>query len=323
MATAYHRDQPGAPALTYSSSLNSVAQFTALKTILKACLITGYGSRPAAGWLLINEGANFIVLRTGSLSGYVCLTWVLGGAIRIYLAETYTGMSGDVMTGDGLKSGTAASNAVPHAVPGYMIARADAATGWAVVADAATCVLSIATESSPSELLSAASGRGFTLYIGEDSEGGVVAVGGTLTTSASGIADSFFSGANSFTALKRPATGLLVAPGAITIDTPTAIHGNNKTDNSDRAWPSVTLAPCAWFGDGAYAGRLRGIALIPELAGAAYISACAKGLGRVGATTQRDIGAAIDLGDGSAYYPRHCSNSTPFFLLTDNSAFWL
>lgn len=245
------------------------------------------------------------------------------GAIRIYLAETYTGMSGDVMAGDGLKSGTAANNAAPQVVPGYMIAHADAATGWAVVADAATCVLSIASNTLPSELLSAASGRGFTLYIGEDSEGGVVAVGGSLTTLANGAVDANFSGANSFTALKNPATGLLVAPGTITIDTPAVIHDNNKTDNSDRAWPSVTLAPCAWFGNGVYAGRLQGIALITELAGAAHVSTCAKGLGRVGATTGRDIGSAIDLGDGSAYYPRYCSNRTPFFLLTDNPAFWL
>lgn len=65
MATAYHRDQPGAPALVYSTSGSSVAQFTALKTILKTCLVVGYVNKPPAGWELINEGADYIVLRNG------------------------------------------------------------------------------------------------------------------------------------------------------------------------------------------------------------------------------------------------------------------
>ena len=141
MAIAYHRDQAGAPALVYNTTSGANAHFTALKTILKACLVTGYGSQAAAGWALIAEGTNYIVLRNGTHSGYVCLSWVTGGAVRVWLAETFTGMSGDVMTGAGLKTGTAANNATPQAIGASYVAYSDAATAWKLVADSKTFVI--------------------------------------------------------------------------------------------------------------------------------------------------------------------------------------
>lgn len=67
MARIYHRDQAGAPELTYSTSAQD--GFNAFKAILKACLVNGYGAVPAAGWELINEGTGFLVLRNGFQSG--------------------------------------------------------------------------------------------------------------------------------------------------------------------------------------------------------------------------------------------------------------
>src|SRR5262245_33223377 len=134
MATVYRRDDSGAPALTYSTAVPNVAHFTAFKTILKACLVYGYGSKPAAGWELIGEGANNLVLRSGSHSGYVCFTY-LNGVVTIYLAETYTGMSGDVMVGGGLKTGTGPSNTPPHRIPLYHpVYHTDSCT-WCLVGD--------------------------------------------------------------------------------------------------------------------------------------------------------------------------------------------
>lgn len=93
MATVYHRDDAGAPTFAFSTDRSNIAHFTALKTILKACLVFGYGGRPAAGWELIAEGARYIVLRNGPASGYVCLTSV-SEYVTVHLAATFTGMNG-------------------------------------------------------------------------------------------------------------------------------------------------------------------------------------------------------------------------------------
>ena len=64
MPTVYHRDDNGAPSYAFSASSSSPAHFSALKTILKACLVSGYGSKPAAGWTLVAEGDQYLVLTT-------------------------------------------------------------------------------------------------------------------------------------------------------------------------------------------------------------------------------------------------------------------
>lgn len=48
--TVYSSADPGAPALT--------AQAGSLKTLLKACLVTGYGSKPGLGWQMPFESAD-------------------------------------------------------------------------------------------------------------------------------------------------------------------------------------------------------------------------------------------------------------------------
>lgn len=55
------------PARLYSSSDSDAPQITnadgAIKTILKACLVTGYGDRASAGWITLFDDGNQMVLR--------------------------------------------------------------------------------------------------------------------------------------------------------------------------------------------------------------------------------------------------------------------
>lgn len=327
MATAYHRDQAGAPALVYGAA-NSLTQFNALKTILKACLVNGYGSYPAAGWELTNEGANFLVLRTGSHSGYVCLTWATGGMVRVYLAETYTGMSGDVMVGAGLKTGTAAGNATPQALDMYLTAYRSETSTWAVVADSKTFVLTCADYltggAAPALTFTDPSSYALhTLYAGEDSAGNLISCGGNNTTSTGGGAIYSYFGASGFTALKNPATGLLVDTGSLAVVTPgLTSQGTSNIQTVTIPLAEVELGKALWCGGGVYAGRLRGVALVAQLANNVHPAYAAQSLGVSGLLTTRTASTPINLGDGHTYFARQAYYAIPFFLLTDKPEFW-
>ncbi|WP_312374271.1 hypothetical protein [Stutzerimonas nitrititolerans] len=328
MATAYHRDQPGAPALTYSAAAASVAQFQILKEILKACLIDGYGEAPAAGWELVNEGTNFIVLRNGSRSGYVCLTCT-GQLFRIYLSATYTGMNGNVMAGDGLKSGVTANNGTPQALGNYCIAYSPASSSWAVVADEKTFVLSQTSALSPTPTSLATTATlayvGATLYVGEDTQGHFISVGGQNTASNTySAALGKFSGLG-FTSLVDPSTGLLVDSGGLSVHTPQFRDDNSYLALNSVVYPlaGATLAKAFWVGGEVYAGELRGVAVVSELPNTTNTSHAARSLGYPEVMNTRTGSTPLDLGDEHFYFCRMGQlNACPFFLLTDNPEFW-
>lgn len=325
MATAYHRDQAGAPALSYTANQYDVAHFTAFKTILKACLVTGYGSFPAAGWSLVAEGSDYLVLRNGSASGYVCFSW-LGGQTTVYLAETYTGMSGRVMTGDGLKSGAAANNASPQRINATALAYAANSSTWSLVADDKSFVLALscAINTSAVELGSSSvnANAPLTLYVGEDSLGHFIAVGGINSSStAPTLSMAVFDGGG-FTALKNPATGLLVATGSLAIELPGFVStAAVYTFSGVILLAEIALCPAVWNGGGVYAGRLRGVCWSPVLA-RHYSSKAANCLGYVGTMTTRTANTPINLGDTYNYFMAPLMNWTTTFMLTNNPDFW-
>lgn len=329
MARVYHRDQPGVPVIPYNSGQGGVAHFAALKVVLKACLVSGYGSTPAAGWSLIAEGTNYIVLRNGSASGYVGITWVAGasGLLRVYLLKTFTGMSGDIPQGDGLKSGTAAALGAPQGVASQSPFYASDSSSWYVVADSKTAVIAWVGWGANMNLDNGFNGvAGHTLYIGEDSSGNVISVGGGNSSVDSGnnsVYGGLFGGAG-FTALVNPLTGLLVGSGAISVympGFPPSISGGRQ-DVIAKA-PSATLSKASWYGDAAYGGTLRGIACCSEIHLVGWTSYAAQCLGRAGAMAIRDHNSPVDLGDAYTYFLRVGDvTSTPAFLVTDNPEFW-
>lgn len=328
MATAYHRDQPGAPALVYANS-NAVS-FTGFKTILKACLVEGYADRPAAGWELINEGSEFLVLRNGSHSGYICFS-LTSNVVRVYVAETYTGMAGNIMTGAGVKTGNASGATLPQAVTVRYTAGYSTSSTWCVVADDKTAILAVYADSTDTvRLLTAAAERtgSYTLCMGEDSAGHFICAGGAATAGTNiGSGNSSLAYDGGFTALKNPATGLLVGNAALAFYIPSAAPSINASAvNAAIAaavtLPEVSLVPIRWQVEGAVAGRLRGIALCPDVQGVPYPSVAAQCLGRSTPMYVRDGNQPIDLGDGHSYFVRAGDFFSMFWLITDNPEFW-
>lgn len=326
MATIYHRDQPGAPALSYAAN-NGQAGFNAVKAILKACLVYGYADKPAAGWELINEGAAFIVLRNGSHSGYVCLELV-SSVMRVHLAETYTGMSGNIMTGAGVKSGNRTSSSLPQAVLVSYSVPHSASTTWVVIADERTFSLEIFSPASSSaeELLSFSSSTNaascWTLTVGEDSEGNFISAGGSANTAVSNSSTlvSYLSGGAGFTVLKDPSTGLLVGAGEVNVVTP-SMSATAAAANAIIKVDSVSLLPISW-GSSHIAGSLRGVVATPEVQCVSFASLAAQCLGYPGPLTTRTGNTPIDLGDGHTYFVRAGGSSGAFWLVTDNPVFW-
>lgn len=320
MATVYHRDDAGAPALSYGTS--SSMGFVALKTILKSCLVTGYGSRAAAGWELIAEDTNYLVLRNGSHTGYVCFTWLTGtNYVTIYMSETYIGVVNNVMQGIGLKTGIAASNSVPQRFYVAMFAYSSAGGTWAMVADAKSFVLCAPSNgSSAGTAQSAGVGDyGLMLYVGDDSLANFVAIGG-INSSSDTNPVSQFSGMHGFTSLRDPSSGLLVDGGSLVVYTP-GFQIATPTHSAVLTVRDVALTEVFWAGGGVQAGRLRGIAT-PSHLSRMWASHAAQSIGFSGDLTTRNCNTPINLGDGHTYFPTIKASGSAFFLMTNNPEFW-
>lgn len=333
MARVYHRDQPGAPAFPYAQQAGNVAQFIYLKTILKACLVAGYQGAPAAGWSLEAEGDRFVVLRNGTKSGYVCLSWA-GGIVTVYLAATFTGMNGDVMTGDGLKSGVRSGLTGAQRLNLYYNLGYRDSASWRLIADEKTFLLGVHGQftQTPVELTAAPNQScGFELYVGEDSEGNFLSVGGasgsfSTSTSSCFCADSGSGNSGGITVLRDPSTGLLVDTAAIDVSTPGYIFNlsvsGSSAESSIVKLGEVSLSRFVWTGKGVPGGNLRGVAGCPALYLRSFASYAAQCLGRSTPMTTRQIAEPLDLGDGNLYFVRNGYYYTPFFLVTDNPEFW-
>jgi len=331
MATVYHRDQPGAPALTYSASVTGQAQYNAFKEILKATLVSGYESTPPAGWELIYEADNSLILRNGTRSGYVCFRRENTiSIVTVWLALTFSGVDSDgKIIGHGVRSGTASASSLPHRLAMRALVGYSASTTWAMVADAGTFVLSLSPSSSatPVEVngqVGAAYEPSHTLYCGDDSAGDMICMGGANISSIN-IASSYSGfGSAGFTCLKFPGTGLTVGENSIVVSTPGAfnaqIHESVYDFPTGTVLPEVNLSPLYWLADSAVR-RLRGIAVDPILA-MTFNSQASQALGGPPLTT-RTMNTVLDLGDGHAYLVgRSYWRSAVTAFLTTNPEFW-
>ncbi len=337
MATYYYSEDGGAPTLTYGTAAG-VHRFTNFKLILKACLVTGFGARPAAGWTLIDEGDQFIVLRNAS-GGYVTFVcyYQFDSSIanyynysRVYLHASYSGMVGGVPVGDGVVSGIAAGNSAPQHF-GILYGFHYAATSrWAVFADATTCILMlVGTASLSPEVQTGSAFEGgqsapsMTVYFGDDDSGNLIAVGGRATLPSSGTAVfPRFDGA-ALTALRNPATGLLVGAGGVAAEVVgVASPGTvNRLDIHSRT--VLDLAVVRWVCAGALQGALRGFGVDPALAGH-YATAIKNSIDAtaINHTVQQILVPSV-LPDGFRYQPLLAlPNDRKAVVVTDNPEFW-
>lgn len=319
MATVYHRDQPGAPALVYSGAEASAAHFNAFKEILKSCLVSGYGSQPAAGWSLIAEAVNFLALRNASGS-YVHLYLSAQSLVTIYLSATY-----DVaLSGDGLKTGVAANNAIPHRYPLASLAGASGGSTWSLVADGRAFIF-LPSPGLADVAWGPTAGYSYQpgpLYIGDDSNGNFIACGGMNTENNSYNSVFGYFGALGFTSLYYPHTGLLVGAGSLALDTNVLAASSKYAETTTGSSLALAvLTPLSWESSGVWGDFLGLCADLRLLAKNPYAAALA--LGVSGGLTSRTANTLIPLGGGFSYLAAiRFGGNAPFFMATNNAEFW-
>lgn len=323
MARIYHRDQVGSPALTFSSTVSG--RFESFKAVLKACLVSGYGVYPAAGWELVAEAASYIVLRPATHSGYVCLA-LSGSVIRVSVAATYSGVSSGIIQGDGAKSGISSGSTQPQVLYAYAFAQSAAST-WMLAADERTFIFNAVSNSgSPAgvvpEDFSGNSEYSSLLYAGEDSQGNFITVGGGASTATAINAPSSAFGEPGFTSLKNPATGLLLSAGSLDARLPLSRASPSSALASISAlFSEISLVKVSWLVPGYFCGPLRGLASAAELSGI-NTKSCLECLGFPGANT-RNLNTLVNLGDSNTWIAlARDQRYTPMMFMTDASEYW-
>lgn len=206
MARFYHWQDPGGPGRGLSGDY-----FTGFRDLLIACLVSGYTGKPAAGWTLLHSVAGGFSLKNSR--GYV-VNFVASnpgsyyGGVFIYLAEGVTNTSGAVVGADLLRSGNGAPASAKQAINtalSFSSGQGFSNLTWTIVADDRTFAFYA---------------KGFAygyndnlpwplLYVGDDTAGNFLSLGGHNATSLNGIT-GYFNG-NGKTYLRDPLTGLVIS----------------------------------------------------------------------------------------------------------------
>ncbi|MEP9321493.1 hypothetical protein ABKS89_30400 [Pseudomonas sp. LABIM340] len=322
MATLYSSIDTGAP--TIAVGTGEAFYFGALKTILKGCLVGGYGSKPAAGWALVAEDTNYLVLRNGPGSGYICFTYTTNGFVRITLAATFDGVTSNIITGQGVKSGVAANNAVPQMIYIGSLA-ANSRFCWALAADSKSAVLTTFWYANNAgaqfENMTGQSQFGGSIAFGEDSGGNFLAIGGLNTATTPSSAINYFN-ATGMTVLRDPATGLLVDTGSIAPVTPLGI---TTAPVGTIVYPleRVDLVRYPWMTPTKDAGTLRGVTVQPNSIG--YMNYALRSVGKgsaVGDLTLSNAANPFELVSGMPVSPLKTYYTNGGLFLTIDPRFW-
>lgn len=334
MATVYKHNDAGAPTYLFSTSTTSPLHFTALKVILKACLVYGYGSKPPAGWDLLDEGDTYLVLRPATASGVLILQMTFAASIMtVSVAANYLGLVGGAPTGDGLKTGVAANNAAPQRLSLGYFAYNSNFHSWSLIADDRTFVLNqggYVNDYSYIESSSATDMSCLPLYAGEDTNGNFIAVGGNNSAAASSFSSDAPAtfGIGGVSALKYPATGLLIGNGSANIWMPLGRARNQPlpskiTPSPIPMYTNAQLCMVPWFESGVQGGYLRGVSILPDPADF-YPGQMAQALGRSAGVGVKVSNAhlSLDLGDEYQYIPSQQSYYSYPRIITDNPGFW-
>lgn len=346
MARFYTKADAGAPELYYSSNnAVDVRVFGNIKEILKACLVNGYGSgagaKPAAGWTLIHEEDRSLTLQNAS-GRYVTMTSdavFLGTAhffndrhFRVYLHNTFTGLSGGVPLGEGVVSGVAANSSTPHLLNVGYFGYYAATSIWTVLADENSFYLCTFGGSSNSltnsyfinTQMDNNRQEGQTLYVGDDSRGDFIAAGGALVVPPSGANPTSTFDHAAITTLHNPHTGLLIDTGGA--PTPTKVQGlslgTRRQDETQYPRDQFSLNPIEWACGGKVAGALRGGFIDLVSAEVRAFAAIRAWFGGGATVTALDWLTPVELADGYSYMLAPSNATGKLAIITDNPALW-
>lgn len=344
----YSSKDAGLPAF-YINTASSLQRFNNYKLIFKACLVNGYGSRPAAGWTLVDEGDQFLVLRNAAgnyftiSSGYYVNNTNLGyhGVFRVFLHATYTGMGATgIPQGQGVVSGTAGSATLPVYF-GTDLFYWNTNTRWVLLADDRTFIFTMlpfisAATSITGTNIDNQNGNG-TLYVGADLGGSHIAAGGYRAATPNTIQLTLYFDRLSFTTLRNPKTGLLVDTAGITAwfdgiinstvvyTSPSGSSGINVMTSDATELPALELHQLRWLAAGQAQPGLRGMRrenlLVRHYANP--IRRLLEGSLTTADYTGDSILNLTPLADGYCYVPIHANgNGRGSAIITDNPAYW-
>ncbi|MDP2444156.1 hypothetical protein [Pseudomonas sp.] len=349
MPTFYSSKDAGLPAF-YISTTASLQRFTNYKLIFKACLVSGYGSRAAAGWTLVDEGDQFLVLRNAAgnyftiSSAYYVISTGLAyhGAFRVFLHATYTGMgSTGIPQGQGVVSGTSGAATLPVYF-GSDLLYWNANTRWVLLADEQTFIFTMLPFTGNASAITGtnidSTGSAGTLYVGADLGGNHIAAGGYRAATPNTHQLTLYFDRVALTTLRNPKTGLLVDTGGIAAwldgvinvaSAPTTTHTNTPGISvlaSDLTeLPTLEMHQLRWLAAGQPQPGLRGMRRENLL-----IRHYANPIRRLleGSLTTTDYtGDSIlnlnPLSDGYCYLPLQAAvGGRGSAIITDNPAYW-
>lgn len=345
MARFYTKADAGAPALYYAANNTvDVRIFGNFKEILKACLVNGYGSgasaKPAAGWTLIHEEDRSLTLRNAS-GRYVTITSLavfVGTStnindrhFRVYLHNTFTGMTGGVPQGEGVVTGTSPNGALPHTASFYYFGYYTNTSHWTVLADENSFYLCGFGGTGSSATSSNITNGGMdlnrdpnTLYVGDDNQGNFIAVGGALWAGASNAMPSSAFDHAAITTLHNPHTGLLIDTGGA--PTYTQVVGlyqrSNRQDQTPYPRDQFSLNPIEWVCGNKVAGALRGGFIDLVSMDVRSFAAIRAWFGGPSTVTCVEYLTPVQLADGYSYMLAPSYVSGKLAIITDNPALW-
>ena len=309
-----------------------------LRQILRACLVDGYGAKPAAGWSVVDEGSQGFSITNANGSGIINFfqadTRPYYYGITIYLLESMTGSVNGRLSGDNIRSGpwfTGSTDVNRHTILPMASALGSnlASSYWSIIADENTCMLILA---GPLSSGSARWGDMF-LYMGEIKSplsgparfvvsGGCNSYGENATTNGASSIYAPFGFGN--TALRDLVSGAIPSAasnfGCAELNTVSGTGYTNMLATSQYSG-ELTMARARVY-TGAAAGKgqvgfFRGIIMDPSLAVFDHQTAMtALGLARSEASMGVFVGAP---GESVAIFS---SRNSPTFFVTDNPAYW-
>lgn len=300
----------GAPLLPAVSSQRFIDN---LRIVLINCLVTGYASKPGAGWTLAHDHPDGFTLSNGE--GYINFVSVNSSTVAIYLLEALTDTSKAEVQGYNRRSGLWSEGsgvAQRHylTVSGFYSSSPN--KGWCLAADGLTVILQLLGGTTA---VDAGTSNGCVLYIGRYwpalGSTGFCALGGAHNSGGS----PFLSGAPSGGALRNPFDG------TITQGEPyyraglfnELSHPAPQSMLNPAGLPSLRPSRVALVGYGAalsgstsgssgrHCGRLRGLLCEPSLS-AAYVSKVLPLLGVANPVWQDKL-RPLTLPDGRQWVP--------------------
>lgn len=330
----YTFEDEGAPTLLSASGVSS---FQNLRTVLKACLVTGYGGKPPLGWTIGHETENAISFGNGN--GFA--VFIFSGSAsttNLYAMETITDGTTDLPAGTNRRSGAwfdgNSTNLRQYAYcSGF--STTTAGKGWSLIGDEKTFIVHYGG----STTVDPASNTAGAHYVGEftDLTGAknFALLGGGFTTGTTGNFFVAYPTQAGGTALRNPITGLIpqgndagYAIGAYTWANVPSV--NNVVPLPPGASFQLSRTPLVGFGTAITGtnnvnsqtrlGRLRGVMNSPELAGV-FFSNLLPRLGKPQPVWQ-DRFRPLTLANGKQYLPMWTTQLNLGFFVSIDEADW-